>query len=314
MLEVMSSRVGVVVRTKERPFFLARALHDILEQTFADWRVIVVNDGGAPEPVEEVVAAAGDAARIDVLHIAAGEGGRCAAANAGIRATGAEYIVLHDDDDLWHPEFLAQTVAWLDAHPQDGGVSVATEIVYEELQAGSWTEKSRAPFWEGSTRISLGELLTINRIVPTSFLYRRALHDELGWYDETLDTVEDWDFYLRILPLHPIGLLAGRPLAFWTQRPKAEGADANSIFELYAEHTRDDVVVRDRALARWITENGPGLPLYLASVERRILAEMERMLDEQRSRTVSEIYDRHPLWRRLRGLRDRVRGTKVNPS
>lgn len=306
----MPPRVGVVVRTKERPLFLTRALRDIGAQTFADWRVVVVNDGGDPEMVENAVVHSAIADRVDVVHLAAGAGGRCAAANAGISASVAEFVVLHDDDDLWHPAFLAETVAYLDAHPEAGGVSAATEIVYETLRGGVWTETSRAPFWQGMTRISMGEMLRINHIVPISFLYRRSLHDELGGYDETLDAVEDWDFYLRVLPTHPIGFLPAHPLAYWTQRPHAGGAAANSMFELSAEHVRDDAIVRDRALARWIAENGPALPLYIASVEerildetQRILNETERMLDEQRRRIVVEICDRHPIWRRLRRLR-----------
>lgn len=282
--------------------FLARALTDIAAQTFADWRAIVVNDGGDPDTVDGVVAASPGPDRIETIHLPAGEGGRCVAANVGLGATAAEYVILHDDDDLWHSEFLAETVGYLDDHPDDGGVSATTEIVYETMQGGVWAEEARAPFWAGMTRISMGEMLRINRVVPISFLYRRILHDELGGYDESLDAVEDWEFYLRVLPKHPIGFLPGRPLAYWTQRPTARGTEANSMFDLAAEHARDDAVVRDRALAPWVTENGLALPLYLASVEDRILKEVERMLNEQRRRIGTEVYAQHPLWRRLRRL------------
>lgn len=308
MLEAMSPRVGIVVRTKDRPDFLARALADVAAQAFPDWEAVVVNDGGDPERVDRVVAGSGIGDRVAVVHIAPGEGGRCVAANTGVRAVRADLVVLHDDDDRWDPRFLRETVAWLDARPEDAAVATATTIVYEELRGGRWTETSRVPFWAGMTGVSLAEMLSINRMVPIGVLYRRSLHDEVGWYDETLDAVEDWDLYLRILRRHPVGFIGGEPLAYWSQRPSVRGADANSMFEIADRHERDDARVRDRALREWVEANGPGLPLYLASAEKRILREVERMLDEQRARIVAEIYDRHPLWRRVRRLRPRRSG------
>lgn len=288
--------------------FLRRALADIAAQTFTDWDVIVVNDGGDHPSVQEVVDRSGLAERVTLIDTAA-PGGRCAAANAGVRAATGDYIVLHDDDDGWHPDFLLRTTEWLGGHPNDVGVMVSTEIVFEEQHDEGWSEVGRVPFWEGMTRISLIDLLEINRAVPISFLYRRHLHDLVGWYDESLETVEDWDFYLRIVARHPIGFLAGQPLAYWTQRPAASGADANSMYGLASLHARDDALVRDRALSAWADENGLGMPLYVALVEKRLRDEFSRELSAQlhqlRVDLVRDVYDRHPVWRRLRKFRAR---------
>lgn len=316
MLDSMTARVGIVVRTRRRPDFLRRALSDIGAQTFVDHRVIVVNDGGDPAEVESIVAADGlDAV---VRHIADGEGGRCVAANQGVRDVETEYVVLHDDDDRWHPEFLARTVAWLDATPSDAAVAVPTEIVYEEKRGGGWVEVGRAPFWAGMQRISLGEMLSVNRAVPISVLYRRSIHDEIGWYDESLDAVEDWDLYLRILRHGGIGFLSGEPLAYWTQRPDATGLDANSMFALTEAHAVDDARVRDRALAEWIGREGDGLPLYLAALHRELTNHIDaamsravqRLRDEIRVDLRREIDVHQPFWSRLRRWRRRIGGAK----
>jgi glycosyltransferase involved in cell wall biosynthesis len=304
----MSQRVAVIVRTKDRPGFLARALRDISAQTAADLEVVVVNDGGDRAVVDDVVAAASIPVPVTVIDTVA-PGGRCAAANAGVRAVDSPYVVLHDDDDLWHPEFLARTGAYLDAHPQDAGVMVPTEIVRERPDGDGWVEYAREPFWAGLSSITFTALLEINRAVPISFLYRRELHDEVGYYDESLQTVEDWEFYLRLAARYPIGFLPGEVLAYWTQRPAARGLDGNSMYELAGAHERDDLIVRDRALRAWVEAQGPGLPLYIALVEKRLREEFGRelasQLDRQRRDIVAEIYDRHPLWRRLRRLRGR---------
>jgi len=309
MLERMPARAGIVVRTRHRPAFLRRALNDIAAQQSEDWQLVVVNDGGDPAEVDAVVAQAALGERARTVHIAPGEGGRCVAANAGVRALDTEYVVLHDDDDRWHPAFLDRTVAWLDAHPAHAAVSAATEIVYEENRGGAWVEVGRAPFWAGMGRISLAEMMSVNRAVPISMLYRRAVHDEVGWYDETLDAVEDWDLYVRILRNHEIGFVAGEPLAFWTQRPDSVGLDANSMFGLAAEHARDDAVVRDRALAEWIHREGAGLPLYMAALQTQLTAHVdaavERLRHELREDLRREIDAHQPLLSRLRRFRRR---------
>jgi len=312
MLDSMTARVGIVVRTRRRPDFLRRALSDIGTQTYADHRVIVVNDGGDPAEVEAIVAEA--AFEVSVLHIVDGAGGRCVAANRGVREAGTEYVVLHDDDDRWHPEFLTRTVSWLDATTSDAAVAAPTEIVYEEKRGGAWVEVGRAPFWAGMQRISLTEMLSVNRAVPISVLYRRSIHDEIGWYDESLDAVEDWDLYLRILRHGGIGFLPGEALAFWTQRPDATGLDANSMFALTEAHAVDDARVRDRALAEWIGREGDGLPLYLAALQAELKAHVDERLAESAARVRAEIRDdlRHeldahqPLWSRVRRLRRRI--------
>lgn len=315
----MPSRVGIVVRTRHRPAFLRGALADIAAQTYIDRRVVVVDDGGDAAEVDRVVAESG-LADVEVVHIADGEGGRCVAANTGVRALDTDHVVLHDDDDRWHPDFLARTVAWLDAHPDDAAVAVPTEIVYEEDRGGAWVEVGRAPFWAGMQRISLTEMMSINRMVPIAVLYRRAVHAEVGWYDETLDAVEDWDLYLRILRYGDIGFLPGEALAYWTQRPDADGLDANSMFSLAAEHARDDTVVRDRALAEWVRREGAGLPLFIAASQAELAARVDRSLDDAVERIVKrlradiasdvrrEIDAHQPVMSRMRRLRRRLGG------
>ena len=130
----MRSRVAVIIRTKDRGRLLARALDSVLGQTFSDWRIVIVNDGGSRAQVDDALeprlSRIGD--RLLRLDNEASLGME-AASNLGIRAVDSEFIAVHDDDDEWAPEFLATTVSYLEEHPSDGGVSVETEIVYERL-------------------------------------------------------------------------------------------------------------------------------------------------------------------------------------
>jgi glycosyltransferase involved in cell wall biosynthesis len=292
-----AARVGIVVRTKNRPWFLRRTLTDISAQDFADWRVQVVNDGGDPQAVDDALALlpASSRDRVSVTHHAASQG-RSAAANAGLAALRTEFVVLHDDDDLWAPTFLSATVTWLDAHAADVGVMVRTDIVYEVARDGGYVEVDRAKFWPQVTEITYSDLLQVNRAVPIAYLYRREIHAELGGYREDLHAVEDWEFYLRTTLKHHIGLLDGPPLAFWTHRVGASGDESNSMFALAGEHERYDKLVRDEALRAYVTDFGPGLPLYLT---RFVQDEVARQL-AQRVSLSTHLLDRVRRWRHRR--------------
>ena len=52
--------------------------------------------------------------------------GRDAILNLGVSGSKAEFLVLHDDDDTWAPDFLSRTVAWLDENPDQVAVAVPT--------------------------------------------------------------------------------------------------------------------------------------------------------------------------------------------
>lgn len=291
------ARVTIVTRTKNRPTFLARALDDIFGQTFRDFELVIVNDGGDPADVDRLTSqrAEDERARITTLHHAESVGME-AASNAGVKAGTGEFVVIHDDDDFWAPDFLARTVAYLDdpAHAAESGVMVRTEIVIEELVNGRIEPIRREIFWANMRQITLADMLKINRAVPISFLYRRSLHAAVGYYNEALPVVGDWEFHLRVLSHSRVGFLDGEPLAFWSQRPESAGHDGNSIFAKAAEHARYDALVRDEHLREGVAQNGLGTMLYLTSVlaeQEELIVAQQRRLDETTAK-LDHILDR----------------------
>lgn len=271
-------RVAVVVRTKDRPRFLDRALRSIAGQTLTDWECIVVNDGGDPAGVDEMVARVPEQHRekVRVLHRQTSRG-RWESANTGVSLTSAPYLVLHDDDDSWHPEFLERAASYLDleSNADRGGVVSRIEIVWERVDGGDHVELSREPFQQHLTVPTLGDAMLFNRFVPIGFLYRRAMHDELGLYDDRLPVVGDWDFTMKVLARGPLEFLDDRPLAFWHQRPGNRGADGNSVISGDELHRRFDAELRDAALRDYVREYGPGLPLYLTKFIDQRFVEVE---------------------------------------
>ena len=274
-----SPTVAVLVRTKDRPRFLRRALANIAEQTFTDYTVCVINDGGDESATRAILQASplahlleGDAPRLMLLTT--GGGNMEAASNAGLAATDSEFVAIHDDDDLWAPEFLERTVGALRASE---ALICSTRVVerYErETPEGEFEVYEERIFHDGLPGFGLQFLYRTNRTVPIGILYRRRLHERVGFYDESLPVVGDWEFNLRAAAVTEV-LLVDEPLAYWSLRPEADGAEANSV-QRQAEHARFDASVRARAIRDDLQSGGrPGPYLYqahlMADLERRVI-------------------------------------------
>ncbi|MDW4573360.1 glycosyltransferase family 2 protein [Microbacterium sp. M3] len=278
-----AARVRIVIRTHDRPVLFARALDDILAQTYREWDIVILNHRGDRAVLDEVIRSRSDRFPhrwevIDTDHPI----GRDAILEMAFADTAVEFTAIHDDDDTWAPGFLARTVSWLDDHPHQVAVAVATEIVQERVGDDAIvdlrTEAIRPPF----ARISLFDLLHAAHIPPIGLLLRSASVEAAGGFDPSLSVLGDWDMMLKLACLGPIGYIEGETLAFWRQRPQNEGALANSVIGDLELHRQTDRELRDRAIREYIERNGIGGLLYLA-----------RYLDEQFASS------RHDTWVRI---------------
>ncbi|WP_298743348.1 glycosyltransferase family A protein [uncultured Microbacterium sp.] len=309
--------VAIIVRTKDRPDILRRALSSILDQTFPRWEAVIVNDGGDPRTIELLVGEHADraAGRIRIEHHSSPRG-RWGAANAGVTATTAPLIVLHDDDDSWDPEFLAETSGYLRTHPEEHAVIARTEVILEEPRAEGLVETGRYLLEDHNAEVLLTELLQFNRFVPISFLYRRELHEHLGLYDASLPAAGDWAFNLATVALRPIAYVSDRPLAYWHQRPTVRGVEGNSVHANDADHRFADRSFRDKQLRAYVQASGLGLPLYLtegARVEESAASARAEAIHARLDEVMQSLRSMHERMDRLehdlsRTIDTRVRG------
>jgi glycosyltransferase involved in cell wall biosynthesis len=248
-----SPLVSILTRTRNRPRFLARARESVLGQHAAppfEW--IVVNDAGDPRLVEEILQPAQSSLpqRLHVLHLPHSKGMEHAS-NRGLRLATAPYLVIHDDDDSWEPDFLQQMIGWLEEpdHASFAGVVCHSTLIRESADDETIRPIGSAPFNAWLTRIDPWRLLQENPFPPISFVFRRHIWEELGGFDEGLPVLGDWEFNLRVALLHPIGVLP-KPLARYHHRVQASDPDhANSVTagnDLHQEWER-------RLRCRWLS-------------------------------------------------------------
>lgn len=177
--------VTVVIPVYNRLSFLGTTIRGVLEQSFQDWELIVVDDG-SQEDVGLFLSRYQDP-RIHYFRQA--NQGNGAARNFGIRQGKGEFVICLDSDDVWHPDFLFQCVNYLIDHPE-------TDLVYSQVRRidadGNLLPDPISPHPVNGD--ILAELLFGYPILPSSALIRRRCFERWGYYTSGQD---DWGLWLR---------------------------------------------------------------------------------------------------------------------
>ena len=247
--------VAVISRTKNRPLLFRRAAESVARQSWKNFQWVVVNDGGETAPVREIIDACGiDPTRITLIDNAASVGME-AASNMGVRAVDTEFVVIHDDDDRWEPDFLRESVEFLQtpraAAADFEGVLSRAWRVSEQIDGDEVIIHRSEPYMPWVSEVSLAQIAVGNFFAPISFLYRRWVFDEIGGYDERLPVLGDWRFNLDFLMRANIGFL-DRYLSHYHHRDMGDstrdGVYANSIVGARNLHGQYFSVVTNRIL------------------------------------------------------------------
>jgi glycosyltransferase involved in cell wall biosynthesis len=198
-------RVSVIIPTFNRETLVAEAVRSVLDQTYCDFELIVVDDGstdGTAQALAPPRSMAGDRLR----YIAQEHRGPSAARNAALRIATGELIAFLDSDDLWRPRKLERQVAFLDAHP-------ALALCHtDEI----WIRSGRRVNPRERHRKSGGYIfpraLELCIISPSAAMLRRSLIQDVAFpggalFDESLPACEDYDLWLRITWKYEVGFL-----------------------------------------------------------------------------------------------------------
>lgn len=252
------ARVGIITRTKDRAILLERAINSVLSQSYADWFMVIINDGGEREPISRLLQKYNIAFkdRVEVVHNDFSMGME-AASNIGVKAVDSEFILIHDDDDSLEKTFLEDTVQFLDSSlgQKFGGVATKVNRVLEEINNGSINIIGIDDWDKDLQTISLAEMAVVNRIIPISFLYRREIHELIGYYNEKLPVIGDWEFYLRFLTKKDIFVLNKNLANYHLRISSKSGVFSNTVIAGKEQHLLYDTLVRNELLRQDI-ENG----------------------------------------------------------
>jgi glycosyltransferase involved in cell wall biosynthesis len=183
-------KISVIIPTYERAASLARAINSVLEQTFRDFEIIIVDDA-SKDNTREVVKAIGDQ-RIRYLRHERNQK-EAGARNTGVSNARGEYVAFLDDDDEWLPDKLRRQVDLLDRSPPYVGVVYTGSI---KIDRGNGKTFRVTPTKRGN----LFEELLIHNCVgtPSTILLKRKCFETVGLFDPNIVFGPDYDMWIRL--------------------------------------------------------------------------------------------------------------------
>ncbi|ATW04373.1 glycosyltransferase family 2 protein [Sphingorhabdus sp. YGSMI21] len=192
--------ISIVMPVYNVEHYVTEAIESVLAQTFGNFELIIVDDGGSDSSVDICASYADPRIRI----IAQPNRGLAGARNSGISAARGEYIALLDADDSWDPEKLALHKIHLDNNPQVGVSYSGSRFMDSQ---GSLLRQAQRPKLEN---ISAQDILTRNPVGNGSapVIRKTALDsiafdhpDEPGracFFDESFRQSEDIELWIRM--------------------------------------------------------------------------------------------------------------------
>lgn len=190
----MNRVVSIVLPVFNGERYLAQSVESILNQSYSNFELIVVNDCST-DRTEDIIQ---NFASIDsrIIYIKNEKNLKLPASlNRGFSIARGEYYTWTSDDNLYHQEAIEKMVRYLDNHPDYGMVACDYRTINAEGAV------------QATAHVGDSDALVIKNRVGACFMYRKHVAEEIGEYRTDLFLVEDYDYWLRIRRKYPIAFL-----------------------------------------------------------------------------------------------------------
>jgi glycosyltransferase involved in cell wall biosynthesis len=242
--------VSVVIPTYNSAQFLEEAIKSVLQQTYSDLDLVVVDDGST-DNTRRVVETFTDTR---LRYAYQSNRGRSAARNLGLEISQGDYVAFLDADDFFLPDKLKIQVDLLDRDPSLGLVAAG----HLEVDARGEPLRRLEP-WRWRPTLTLESWFLGNPLQIQSVLVRRVWLERAGGFDQTFHYAEDWDLWLRLA-------LLGCRMA-WSE-------DVHSAYRFHAQNTIRDAERMKQGGLRVLDQvfRQPNLPPALAGLRAKAVA------------------------------------------
>lgn len=189
--------ISIIIPTYKRPEMLNRALQSVYDQTFQDYEVIVIIDGGAENyKITEL----NKNSKVKVV-INENNKGVSESRNIGIKNALGKYLAFLDDDDEYTPDFLAKTYEVISTCREEVGLSWCNvKHVYSKPENGKVNISYKYTKYEnnhnGKSQL-FEDFITIG--LGFGVVIKLECINKIGMFNSNLKFVDDTDLFLRII-------------------------------------------------------------------------------------------------------------------
>ncbi len=188
-------RVSVIIPTFNRGYCLEESIRSVLDQSFTDFELIVVDDGSTDNTSELV----GQFPAVKLIRLEKNRGVSFARNRGMVEAQG-DCIAFLDSDDLWEKDKLASQVKWIER----GFHAVYTDEIWIRNRVRVNPMNKHRKYSGDIFRYCLPLCI----VSPSSVLLRAEVLREVGGFDESMPVCEDYDLWLRIAKHYPFHFIA----------------------------------------------------------------------------------------------------------
>ncbi|RPI78464.1 MAG: glycosyltransferase family 2 protein [Chloroflexi bacterium] len=182
-------QVSVIIPTRNRANLLAEAIESVLNQTYSDFELVIVDDGST-DHTAEVVTAFRDQR---IVYCKQEKQERGAARNKGVALSQGEFITFLDDDDWYMPRKLEIQVRELRANP-DVGIVIGG---WDRVKESGELVRSERP-WLHHPKPALQDWLFAAMAHVAAVMIRRSWFERVGGFNHILEQSEDTYFWFRL--------------------------------------------------------------------------------------------------------------------
>lgn len=242
----MNPKVSVILPTYNRASYLYSAIKSVLNQTFKDFEIIIVDDAST-DNTKQIIDKFDDR-RIYYIRHKENKGGS-AARNTGIKRSKGEFIAFLDDDDLWMPNKLEKQLNFINNNHE-------ISVVY----TGAWVINKHGKITDIITPSLRGnifpKLLKKNYIGSCStVLIKKECINRVGLFDENLSASQDFDLWIRLAKHYYFDYI-NEPLFFYRVHEKRITTNPQKRLRakklLYTKHSEELDRLVDNTQARKI--------------------------------------------------------------
>lgn len=223
------SKVRVVIPTYNRSHLLKVAVSSVLNQTFQDFEIIIVDDAST-DGTQEVVAAFKEKKIKYIRHPR--NMGEAETRNTGLMNSKCDYIAFLDDDDEWLPEKLALQVRKLEGSPPSTGLIYTGYFCSYYLNSKLVREWPKLSSLRGNNYQALIKQNFIGS--PSVVLLKRGCVEKIGLFDSAIAYGLDYDYWIRISKHFDFDCIEGALVKY-----RVHKYSLSSNIELRAEGARD---------------------------------------------------------------------------